>query len=507
MEDLPSVTDILVKLKSIVSNSSQEDSYLHMLKLIAIKFDCAQITLCITKQQNKTIYSKLFVNWDAEKQSSTIIDNFISIAEIKQSNFSKYASSLDKQPKQKLVVSKDKYEASFRSTLYYFVFKMPKKMSIMEQYLLSQFIEFFSVVLPTFFQITQLTKNIISYENENDLLKETMSHQNDARSELKYSYSEITGESKPFLELLQYLDKVIEHSDKNDLLYLHGESGTGKSMLAKAIHRYSSRSSKRFVEINCGAIVENLCEAEFLGVAANSGVANVNQDGKPGLFELADGGTLFLDEISELSLTMQASLLTVIEGKPFRRVCGSKDIKVDVRIISASIHDIKTMPDFLPELAQRLDGIRLEIPPLRERKQDIDKLIDYFCKQLSPSRQKNITPEMRKAFVSYDWPGNIRELANYIRRCSIDGKIPQHLVKTNTSTYRYYNQMSTYEELLHIEKTAIIKSRIYSMLKENPRCNLDDMAESFGLKRDALRRRLQEVGYTWEKIKKECLDR
>ena len=258
------------------------------------------------------------------------------------------------------------------------------------------------------------------YEEENDLLKEMISTENN-RAQLKYSYSDVTGESHALLKLLKYLDRVIEYSDQHDLIYIHGESGTGKSLLAQAIHRYSDRQNQNFIEVNCGAIVDNLCEAEFFGIAPKSGIANVSKDGKPGLFELANHGVIFLDEVSELSLPIQSALLTVIEGKPFRRVCGKENIQVDVRIISASIHDIKKMPasQFLPELAQRLDGIRLEVPPLRERTQDIDALINYFTQQLNPKRQQNITSKMRKVFKKYSWPGNIRELSNCIRRCSI----------------------------------------------------------------------------------------
>ncbi len=130
------------------------------------------------------------------------------------------------------------------------------------------------------------------------------------------------------------------------MIYLHGESGTGKTLLAQSTHKYSDRCQERFVEVNCGAMVENLFEAEFFCIAANSGIAGVSKEGKTGILEMAHKDFLFLDEVSELTPAMQSALLTVIEGKPFRRVCGNEEIHVDVRIITASIRDIRTLPVF-----------------------------------------------------------------------------------------------------------------------------------------------------------------
>lgn len=497
-----STMDILLKLSAVVHTETREQTYITLIQMLADRFMCDEVMFCAVTEQKKVTYSKFFVCWNNRKKSLQHNDQFIDVTKI-HLGFTKFKSE---QKQHTLLLSQNKHQAIFYSNLYCFAFKMPQEILPTQQALLEQFLECIIVVLSVCFQLAQLTKNVISYEEENDLLRGMVSQGNLERSALKYSYSDITGESKAFLKLLRYLDQVIEHSDRHDLLYIQGESGTGKSLLARAIHRYSNRRDKNFVEVNCGAIVDNLCEAEFFGIAPKSGIANVSKDGKPGLFELADGGILFLDEVSELSLTMQASLLTVIEGKPFRRVCGQENIVVDVRIISASIHDIKTMPatQFLPELAQRLDGIRIQVPPLRERKQDINQLVDYFCKQLSPQRQKNITPQIRRLFKRYDWPGNIRELSNSVRRCSIGGDLPPHFEQLQHP--EDIGEMKSFEDLLKIEKRAIIKNRVLFMVERKPNCTLEDVAESFGLKRDALRRRLYEVGYTWEKLKQLCQD-
>ncbi|WP_372365633.1 sigma 54-interacting transcriptional regulator [Candidatus Uabimicrobium sp. HlEnr_7] len=502
MKKSPTLTEILQKLRVAASTASPRDIYLSLVKLLAERFSLCEIIFCIMTPQ--LTHCKFFISWNYRDNLLTEFEKQISLTKIDLVLWQKYSSSIEEYEKQKLFVTDN--EMIFRSALYCFISKTEQKLSEIEQNSLSHFLEAIAISLPTFFQISQLTKNVISYEEENDLLKEMAKPQStNQRSELKYSYSDITGESHTFLKLLKYLDKIIEYSDKNDLIYIQGESGTGKSLLAHSIYRYSERSGASFIEVNCGAIVDNLCEAEFFGIAPNSGVTNVGKEGKVGLFELANHGVIFLDEVSELSLPMQSALLTVLEGKPFRRVCGKENIQVDVRIISASIHDIKKMPkqQFLPELAQRLDGIRLEIPPLRERKKDINQLVDYFCKQLSPERQKNITSDMLAAFNLYSWPGNIRELANCVRRCSIMGELPPHL--QNVAPLQ--KQDGSFEDLLNIERIKIIKNRMQYIFSKNPKATLIDVAKSFDLKRDAFRRRLYDVGYTWDKIKQECLDK
>ncbi|WP_372370559.1 sigma 54-interacting transcriptional regulator [Candidatus Uabimicrobium sp. HlEnr_7] len=324
---------------------------------------------------------------------------------------------------------------------------------------------------------------------------------NSKRSFLKYPYSNIIGESDVVMQMLNYVDQVIEYTDVQDLIYIHGQTGTGKSILASNIHKYSTRCNQPFIEINCGALVETLCETEFFGIAPNSGISGAPTKGRLGLFELAHGGFLFLDEVSELSLPMQAALLRVAEGATFRRVCGSRNIKVDVRIISASSRDIKKIDknNFMPELAERLDTIRINIPSLIKRKQDIPLLIEYFCNKLSMHRARNITPEIKQLMLLYHWPGNIRQLSNCLRQCSLK-RIPDYL----TLTKNIHTDLVPLDIAIDQYTLNIICKRIAIFTVKNNRFSMDDIAQSFSLSREAFRRRLKAIGYTWKQVKKEC---
>lgn len=322
---------------------------------------------------------------------------------------------------------------------------------------------------------------------------------NNKRSFLQYPYDDIIGQSNSLLETLEYVDQVIEYTDEKDLIYIFGEIGTGKSILAQNIHRYSRRNNKPFIEINCGAIVETLCETEFFGIAPNSGISGAPIQGRPGLFELAHGGFLFLDEVSELLPSMQAALLRVVEGAPYRRVCGRKNIYVDVRIISASSRDIKKLAprSFMPELAERLETVRIELPSLAQRKTDIPFLIEHFCTQLSPPRLQAITPEVKQRMIAYHWPGNIRQLANCIRQCSL-GRMPQYLRQQKEAKHDPSLDLAVEKYTRHL-----ILKRIAAFSSKKSRFSMDDVAQSFSLSREAFRRRLKAIGYTWKQIKEE----
>ena len=204
---------------------------------------------------------------------------------------------------------------------------------------------------------------------------------------------------------------------------INGETGSGKEIIAKYIHKNGSRASKPMVAVNCAAIAPTVLESELFGHEAGS---FTGATGKTiGLFEQADGGILFLDEISSMSLEMQAKILRAIEEKEIRRVGGTKQISVDVQIIAASNRDMKKMieeKEFRDDLYYRLRVVDISIPPLRERSEDIPELVAFFVKTISREQGKNIqgvSPQVLKAFQKYSWPGNVRELRNAIERACI----------------------------------------------------------------------------------------
>lgn len=230
-------------------------------------------------------------------------------------------------------------------------------------------------------------------------------------------FDNIIGKSKKMQEVYRIIDKVT----KNDATVLiSGESGTGKELITRAIHFNSARSQKPFIPINCASIPDNLLESELFGYEKGAFTDAARQ--KLGMFELANEGTLFLDEISSLRLDMQAKLLRVLEEKEIQRIGGIKLIKVDVRIISATNSDLKQAikeGKFRKDLYYRLNVVPLELPLLKERKEDIPLLAEHFLSIYNKSFRKNIegfTAEALGCLAAYDWPGNIRELKNIIER-------------------------------------------------------------------------------------------
>ncbi len=237
----------------------------------------------------------------------------------------------------------------------------------------------------------------------------------------EFDFDQIIGRSPARSEMLALARKVAE-SEVSTVL-LQGESGTGKDLLAKAIHYGSRRAGAPFVPINCAAIPATLMESEFFGY--EKGAFTDAKARKPGLFEQAEGGTIFLDEIGEMELNLQAKLLRVLEEGSFRRVGGLKDVPLDVRVIAASNRNLKADSAegrFRLDLYYRLSIIQFEIPPLRERGDDVLILANHFIerfKEQMRKRTRGITPEVAEIFRNYSWPGNVRELRNVIERVMI----------------------------------------------------------------------------------------
>src|SRR5246127_2825694 len=243
------------------------------------------------------------------------------------------------------------------------------------------------------------------------------------RSEVRRGagYDSVVSVSSKMTELMNFVRKVA--ASEATTILIQGESGTGKDLIAKAIHYRSVREQKPFVAINCSAIPETLMEAELFG--HEKGAFTDAKQMKKGLFEVADGGTLFLDEIGELSPLLQAKLLRVLEDQVIRRVGGVWDMQVNVRVIAASNRDLEKAVrerQFRQDLYYRLAIIAIFIPPLRERKEDILPLVNSFIDRYNRKFKKSIrgiSDETRKMLLNHTWPGNVRELKNTIERAMI----------------------------------------------------------------------------------------
>src|SRR5437588_4672071 len=213
---------------------------------------------------------------------------------------------------------------------------------------------------------------------------------------------------------------MVERVAQQDVAVLIvGETGSGKEMVAKAIHQHSLRCGKPFVDINCAALPENLVESELFGY--EKGAFSGADASKPGLFEMADKGTLFLDEIGELQLQTQVKLLRVLDGQPFYRLGGHRKIKVDVRIVAATNQDLEAAVkegSFRKDLFHRLGQFQLRVPPLRERPEDIVALSEHFLSLRASG--KNFSEQAISALLSHAWPGNIRELRNLVARLAME---------------------------------------------------------------------------------------
>ncbi len=236
----------------------------------------------------------------------------------------------------------------------------------------------------------------------------------------RYKYGNIIGKSKPMQGIYDMISKVAQ--SKASVL-ITGPSGTGKELIAKAIHYNSPRKDRPFISVNCGALTETLLESELFGHEKGAFTGALSM--KKGRFELADSGTLFLDEVTDMPPPLQVKLLRVLQEMEFERVGGTKTIKVDVRVLSASNRNIKEVVaegNFREDLFYRLNVINIEVPSLRERPEDIRLLVDHFIEKYRQDEGKErieLSPEAWKILYSYSWPGNVRELENVIERAVV----------------------------------------------------------------------------------------
>jgi PAS domain S-box-containing protein len=304
-----------------------------------------------------------------------------------------------------------------------------------------------------------------------------------------YTFDNIVGRCERFERIISYAKKI---ADSPSTVLITGESGTGKEVFAQSIHNYSSRREEPFVALNCGAIPRNLIEAELFGYEEGA-FTGAKRGGHLGKFELADGGTLFLDEIGEMPIDMQTRLLRVLEEGKLFRVGGNKEIEVNVRIIAATNKDLKKEVEkgaFREDLYYRLNVLPLKLLPLRERKEDIALLIDYFMivKALKLGKTPVTLPQqIVEKMMNYSWPGNIRELENRV----------EHIL--NTQNYSFIwdfpeqapaNPLQTALRIEEEKLDGIEKRHIESILMKYEG-NISSAAEALGIGRNTLYRKMK----------------
>ncbi len=268
------------------------------------------------------------------------------------------------------------------------------------------------VHLPHLFALTERALQMKSLKSENANLVQ--------RVESAFDFSNMVGRSASMKTVFQQIKQA---APTDTTICIQGESGTGKELIANAIHQHSRRSTKPFVKVNCAAIAETLLESELFGHEKGSFTGAIKQ--QIGRFERANGGSILLDEISEMSPALQAKLLRVLQEKQLERVGGTETISVDIRVIAATNADLKERikeGTFREDLYYRISVFPINVPPLRERKDDIPLLIDHFLRLHSKNMNKNINGicgESLDALVNYNWPGNIRQLQNAVERACV----------------------------------------------------------------------------------------
>jgi DNA-binding NtrC family response regulator len=233
----------------------------------------------------------------------------------------------------------------------------------------------------------------------------------------KYGFHNIIGTGRAMKRIFELVDTI---SALNSTVLVQGETGTGKELIAKAIHFNSPRKDQKLVSINCGAIPENLLESELFGHVKGAFTGAVQT--RIGRFEQANGGTIFLDEIGNMPVTLQVKLLRVLQEREFERVGGNSTVKVDVRIIAATSSNLEQgVKDgtFREDLYYRLNVIPINLPPLRERREDVPLLVQRFIEHFCDTHRldlKTVSPQVMKALMAFDWPGNVRQLENIVER-------------------------------------------------------------------------------------------
>ncbi|MGE5628958.1 MAG: sigma-54-dependent Fis family transcriptional regulator [Solirubrobacterales bacterium] len=305
-----------------------------------------------------------------------------------------------------------------------------------------------------------------------------------------YTFNKIIGSDEKFLDTINYSKKV---SRSKSTILITGESGTGKEVFAQSIHNYSDRNEMPFVAVNCGAIPRNLIESELFGYE-DGAFTGSKKGGADGKFQCADGGSIFLDEIGEMPIDMQVRLLRVIEEGVVTKVGGVKQIPVNVRIIAATNKDLKAEAEagkFRKDLYYRLNVLPIYLIPLRERKGDIVLLLNYYINKISKKLGKSpvvLKDTEIRTLVSYDWPGNIRELQNIVELIINTGTFPEHMFKKEFAETSEEFQSGNNEivDLQTLERQYIIKALIQCDY------NISKTAKKLGVVRNTLYKKIKE---------------
>ncbi|MDY7033381.1 MAG: sigma 54-interacting transcriptional regulator [Thermodesulfobacteriota bacterium] len=309
-----------------------------------------------------------------------------------------------------------------------------------------------------------------------------------------YSFQKIISKNKRILEIFEILPDI----SKTDVsILIQGESGTGKELFANAVHKLSLRQKAPLIKVNCAALPETLLESEFFGYVKGA-FTDAKKD-KPGRFQLADGGTIFLDEIGDISSALQVKLLRAVQDKEFVPLGGTKTVKVDVRVISATNRNLEQLVKegrFRQDLYYRLNVIKLELPALRERPEDIPLLVDHFIGKFNQKNQrgiKRLSSDALDVLLQYEYPGNVRELENILEHAYIFCK-GDTILKANLPSYI----MGIQGELERIDEGSNLIHRVETdtILSTLRRHNWNKIktADELGIHRSTLWRKLKRMG-------------
>jgi DNA-binding NtrC family response regulator len=322
--------------------------------------------------------------------------------------------------------------------------------------------------------------------------------------QIKLEFDEIIGQSE---EILLVKRSIAQAAGTNARVFIFGENGTGKELVARAIFQNSRRREEPFVEVNCAAIPEELIESELFG--HEKGAFTGATEKRIGKFEQADGGTLFLDEICDMSLSTQARVLRVLQEQRFHRVGGTENIEVDVRIIAATnIPPQEAIKEgrFREDLYYRLNVIPIDMPPLRERQNDIPHLMDHFLRETSRENGialKKFAEQALSLLLGYDWPGNVRELKNVVERLSImseEDEITDEVVRQHLKDETRPGGPVPLAGDLKKAREEFERNYIIEALKQHEN-NVSKAARFLGLERTNLHRKIKSLGIELERIK------